>query len=109
MRHFDRLLDDRVLASLAVKGGLQCLTDPELALDRDPITIDPKPKPVLAWVRFYDQPVRVRALAHRWTPKAVGVKFTAGGKEYATWVWSDAVDPDPGPRTVPEEAKYGRR
>ena len=101
------MLDDRVLASLASKGGLQCLTDRELALDRDPLTIDPEPKPVLVWVRFYDQAVRVRALAHRWTPKAVGVKFTTGGREYATWVWSDAVDPDPEPRAVSEAAKYG--
>ena len=71
------------------------------------MTIDPDPKPVLAWVRFYDQAVRIRGTAHRWTQKAVGVKFTAGGKEYATWVWSDAVDPDPEPRVVPDSTKYG--
>jgi hypothetical protein len=42
--------------------------DHELALDREPLTINPEPKPVLAWVRLYDQAgrnslsVRMRSL-----------------------------------------------
>jgi hypothetical protein len=79
-------------------AGLQSLTKRELALDREPLTIDPEPKPVLVWVHFYAEATRVKAWACRWTSKAVGVRFFSGGKEYTTWVWSDAVDPDPEPR-----------
>lgn len=105
--HYDRLGEDRHLARLAENGGLQTLSARELALDRLPLTIDPEPKPVLAWVRFYGEAVRVRGFACRWTPKAVGVKFTAGGKDYTTWVWSDAVDPDPDVRLPSDDQKYG--
>lgn len=106
--HFDALGEDRHLAALAAKGGLQTLSKRELALDCEPLTVDPNPRPVLVWVRFFAEPVRIRAWACRWTPKAVGVKFHAGGTEYTTWVWADAVDPDPDPRKIPDEAKYGR-
>lgn len=98
--------DERHLATLAAKGGLQTLSRRELDLESQPLTIDPDPKPVLAWVRFFSEPVRVRGWACRWTPKAVGVKFDAGGKELTTWVWQDAVDPDPNARKIPDSQKY---
>ncbi|WP_341998565.1 hypothetical protein MRBLWH7_000338 [Microbacterium sp. LWH7-1.2] len=104
--HFDRLGEEGHLARLAETGGLQSLSARELALDRLPLTIDPEPKPVLAWVRFFGEAVRVRAWACRWTSRAVGVKFTAGGKEYTTWVWSDAVDLDPEVRPPSDDQKY---
>ncbi|MDQ7877300.1 hypothetical protein Q9R08_04850 [Microbacterium sp. QXD-8] len=103
----DRQMDERILATIAAKGGLQSLSAAELALDREQLTIDPEPKPVLAWVRFYGEAVRVRGFACRWTPKAVGVKFTAGGKEYTTWVWSDAVELDQEVRPPSDAEKYG--
>lgn len=104
--HYDRLSEDKFIAALAAKGGLQCLSDRELQLDLDPVTIDPDPKPVLVWVRFYDSAVHVRGWAHRWTSRVVGVKFSVGGREYSTWVWSSAVDADTDPRPVPENEKY---
>lgn len=90
----DRQMAARILDSLASKGGLQSLSTTELALDREQLTIDPDPKPVKAWVRFYAVPVQVHAFAHRWTSRAVGIKFRAGGREFAAWVWSSAVEPD---------------
>ena len=46
---------------------------------------------VRAWVRFGSVPVRVEAIAARWTPDAVGIAFTVGEKEHRCWVWSGAV------------------
>lgn len=87
-------MGDRILATIAAKGGLQSLTPAEIALDREQLTIDPEPKPIRAWVHFYEVAIQVHAYAHRWTSRAVGIKFRAGGKEYATWVWSSAVESD---------------
>lgn len=106
--YFDALMDERILASLAAKGGLQCLSDKELDLAREALTIDPEPKPVVAWVRFYGVPVLVRGHAHRWTSRAIGIRFKAGDSELATWVWANAVAPDDGYRPPLEEEKNGR-
>lgn len=103
--HYDRLMDDRILAGLCEKGGLQTLSPKELSLDQDPLTVDPEPKPVKAWVRFYDHPTMVEAWACRWTPRAIGIKFFARGKAYTTWVWANAVEEDPTPRTLPEQMR----
>ena len=37
-------------------------------------------------------PVRVEAVAARWTPDAVGIVFKVGDVEHRCWVWSGAVD-----------------
>ncbi|GAA4353202.1 hypothetical protein [Microbacterium rhizosphaerae] len=103
--YYDRLGDERALASCAAKGGLQSLGERELDLAKELTTTDPEPKPVRAWVRFYDHPINVRALACRWTSRAIEVSFVAGGKEYKTWVWSNAVVEDREPRADPD--KYG--
>lgn len=58
-----------------------------------PLTVDPKPRrKVKAWVRFGDVPVRVEALAARWTPDAIGIVFRIEGTEYRCWVRAGAVE-----------------
>jgi hypothetical protein len=92
--HYDGLMDARILERTAATAGpLQSLTDAELELDTEPLTIAPQPHPVRAWVRFGSTAVRVDAEACRWTERAVGIRFTAGGRELRTWVWSSVVTP----------------
>lgn len=88
----DARMDTRILERAAAAGPLQTLSDAELALDRHPLTVDPMPRPVKAWVRFGATPVQVDALAARWTPRAVGIRFTVGGREMRAWVWASAVE-----------------
>lgn len=92
----DARMDERILEGIARDGVLQSLTSLELRLDEVPLTIDPRPRrKVRAWVRFGDTPVRVDAIAARWTPDAVGIQFTVNGREHRCWVWMGAVDEDP--------------
>lgn len=90
--HYDRLMDDRIAQGVVARGGLQTLKPEELQLDREPVTIDPDPKPVRAWVRFQDSPLLVEALACRWTPRAVGIRFEIRGQVFHAWVLSSAVE-----------------
>jgi hypothetical protein len=96
--HFDQLGMEREIARLAGLGRLQTLSNRELRLDSLPVTIDPKPRRVRAWVRFGEQAVRVEAFAERWTRDAVGIRFTAQGVEHRCWVWNSAVEPVENPR-----------
>lgn len=86
-------MDDKVLLTVSRVGPLQSLTAAELRLNEVPLTIDPAPRrKVKAWVRFGDTPVRVDAVAARWTPDAVGIVFHIGEVEHRCWVWAGAVD-----------------
>lgn len=85
-------MDVRILERAALNGKLQTLSAAELELDRHPVTIDPQPEKVKAWVRFGDTPVLVDALAERWTPRAMGIRFQVAGKDVRTWVWASAVE-----------------
>lgn len=90
--HYDGLMDNRILDRIAATAGpLQSLTDAELELDREPSTISPRPNPVRAWVRFGSTAIQVDAEACRWTERAVGIRFSAGGRELRAWVWASAV------------------
>ena len=87
-------MGERILEQAVVSAGpLQSLTREELRLDSEPVTIDPRPKPVRAWVRFGLKPALVDAVAVRWTADAVGVVFSIRGTEYRAWVWASAVTP----------------
>ena len=89
----DARMNERVLQTVARGAKLQTLTPLELRLDEVPLTIDPRPhRKVLAWVRFGDTPIRVSAIAARWTPDAVGIVFSIDGHEHRCWVWTGAVD-----------------
>lgn len=91
-------MDTRIVERAAAAGPLQSLSEAELALDRHPLTVDPQPKPVRAWVRFGATPVLVDAVAARWTPRAVGIRFAVAGHEHRAWVWSSAVEQADPPR-----------
>lgn len=64
----------------------------ELALGQNPLTIDPQPKTVKAWVRFGSQAVRVDAKLARWTPQACGLTFEIQSTTHRCWVWANAVE-----------------
>jgi hypothetical protein len=86
-------MNERALQVIARGGTLQSLSSLELRLDEVPLTIDPQPhRAVKAWVRFGETPVRVDALAARWTPDAVGIVFSVGDREHRCWVWNGAVE-----------------
>lgn len=92
-RQVDRAVDARLL-EMVVRGAgaLQTLTAEELALGHDPLTIDPQPKLVRAWVRFGPQAVRVDARLVRWTPRACGITFEIHSTTHRCWVWANAVE-----------------
>lgn len=88
----DRQMDRRILSrTIAEAGPLQTLTAEELRLDTQPVTIDPRPKPGRAWLRFGSTPVLVDVEVCRWTVDACAVRFRVDDKEYRTWVWASAV------------------
>lgn len=89
--HYDRRMDARILARIVAGGPLQSLTDAELELDKEPLTRDPRPKPVRAWVRFGATPALVDAEACSWTANAVAIRFLIGETQYRAWVWASAV------------------
>jgi hypothetical protein len=50
------------------------------------------PLEVLAWVRYPETAVQVRARAVAWTDRAVWVEFTThAGATHRAWVWASAV------------------
>lgn len=75
------------------RGPLQSLTDRELALREQPLTIYPhgSQRRVLAWVRFGPEVIRVEAKLMRSTPTAAGIEFRAEGQTFRCWVWGNAV------------------
>lgn len=86
-------MNERALQVTAREAPLQPLTTAELRLGEVPLTVDPRPRrKVKAWVRFGETPVRVDAVAARWTPSAVGITFSVDGREHRCWVWVGAVD-----------------
>lgn len=90
--HYDMQAQHRAILSAAKAGPLQSLTDRELALREHPLTIYPQPlKPVLAWVRFGPEAIRVDAKLARSTPLAAGIEFRAGDLTFRCWVWGSAV------------------
>ena len=85
------------ITDAAKTGPLQSLTDRELDVRVQPLTIYPRPKKVRAWVRFGPTAIRVDALLVRSTPLAAGIEFRGEDETYRCWVWGNAV-------SVPTEA-----
>jgi hypothetical protein len=93
--HYDMRSQHQAILTAARSGPLQSLTDRELALREQPITIYPQPyRPVRAWVRFGPEAIRVDAKLARSTPTAAGIEFRAGDQTFRCWVWGNAVSPD---------------
>ncbi|WP_460774068.1 hypothetical protein [Microbacterium sp. GXF7504] len=87
----DRRGDSRHIDRLAAKAPLQTLTRRELELDILPVTTNPRPEKVRAWVRFGPEPCLVDAEVVMWTATACAIRFRTEAKEYRCWVWSTAV------------------
>lgn len=91
--HYDLRAEEKLLERYAKTAGpLQSLSDRELALDKQPMTVYPQPQRVKAWVRFGPQPARVNALLVRSTETAVGIEFVVAEKTYRCWIWGNAVE-----------------
>lgn len=77
-------------------GPLQSLTDQELSVREQPVTIYPysSQRRVRAWVRFGPEAIRVDAKLMRSTPTAAGIEFRAEGQTFRCWVWGNAVEID---------------
>lgn len=85
----------RAILAAARAGPLQSLTDRELDLRSQPLTIYPPPfRMVRAWVRFGPEAIRVDARLMRSTPSAAGVAFRAEEQSFRCWVWGNAVELD---------------
>jgi hypothetical protein len=76
------------------RGPLQSLTDRELNLREQPVTIYPHAlqRRVRAWVRFGAEAIRVDAKLVRSTPLAAGIEFHGENETLRCWVWGNAVD-----------------
>ena len=92
----DKQSQARSILEAAKRGPLQSLTDRELDIREQPVTIYPRPKPVRAWVRFGPEAIRVDAKLVRSSPLAAGIEFRAGDQTFRCWVWGNAVQLDEG-------------
>lgn len=91
--HYDMRAQHQEILRAARSGPLQSLSDRELALREQPLTIYPRPhRQVQAWVRFGASAVRVEAKLVRSTPHAAGIEFRAEEQVFRCWVWGDAVE-----------------
>lgn len=85
---YARYAQHREILVAARRGPLQSLTDRELALHEQPMTIYPRPyRAVKAWVRFGPESLRVEAVILRSTPLAAGIAFKANEQVFRCWVW----------------------
>ncbi|WP_449407136.1 hypothetical protein [Microbacterium maritypicum] len=90
--HYDMRSQHQEILRAARSGPLQSLTDRELALREQPITIYPQPyRVVQAWVRFGASAIRVDAKLVRSTPLACGIEFRAEDQVFRCWVWGSAI------------------
>jgi len=80
----------------AKHGPLQSLTDRELNLRDQPLTIYPHAlqRRVRAWVRFGSESIRVDAKLVRSTSLAAGIEFRCDDTTFRCWVWGNAVTVD---------------
>lgn len=95
----DKRAQEQSILTAAKHGPLQSLTDRELELREQPITIYPPAiqRRVRAWVRFGPEEIRVDAKVVRSTPLAAGIEFRADGHTFRCWVWGNAVTLVDGP------------
>lgn len=82
------------ITAASKRGPLQSLTDRELAIREQPVTIYPYAlqRRVRAWVRFGGESIRVDAKLMRSTPLAAGIEFNGVDEKYRCWVWGNAVE-----------------
>lgn len=90
--HSERLTQERELREASKHGPLQSLSQDQLGLWREPVTIVPDATKLYAraWLRFGDTDVRADVRVLRWTDHAVGVAVEVGGESMRCWVWRGA-------------------
>jgi len=90
--YYDMQSQHQAILAACRAGPLQSLSDRELALREQPLTVYPQPyRQVRAWVRFGPEAIRVDAKLARSTPAAAGIEFRAGDRVFRCWVWGNAV------------------
>lgn len=89
----DMQSQSRSILEAAKHGPLQSLTDHEMDIREQPLTIYPHAlqRRVKAWVRFGPEAIRVDAKIVRSTPLAAGIEFRAEDQTFRCWVWGNAV------------------
>ncbi|AQY01856.1 hypothetical protein [Microbacterium foliorum] len=92
--YYDMQAQHQAILAAAKRGPLQSLTDRELALREQPLTVYPHAlqRRVRAWVRFGPEAIRVEAKIVRSTPLAAGIEFRAQAHTFRCWVWGNAVE-----------------
>jgi len=87
-----RSQESSILAAMR-SGPLQSLTERELGLREQAVTVYPHAlqRRVWAWVRFGPDSIRVAAKLMRSTSAAAGIEFRASEKVFRCWVWGNAV------------------
>lgn len=90
--HSGQLAEARELREARAHGALHTLTDHQLRLHVEPVTVVPErvTKWALAWLRFGDADVRCTVRVRRWTPQAVGVEVNIEGEILRCWIWQGA-------------------
>lgn len=91
--YYDMRAQHQAILAAARSGPLQSLTERELDLRQQPLTVYPHAlqRRVQAWVRFGPEAVRVDARLVRSTPAAAGIEFRAGEQTFRCWIWGNAV------------------
>jgi hypothetical protein len=89
-----QLAEERELREARESGPLQSLTDAQLRLGREVVSIVPDGAEMWgrAWLRFGPTDVRACVRVMRWTSDAVGVEVEVGGDRLRCWVWQGAVE-----------------
>jgi len=88
----DQKMDARIAERIMRSGEPQSLTRAEQRRGEIPMTTDPNPSEVRAWVRYPDGPIEVTARAIAWTSRAVAITWPGpDGIEHRAWVWVGAV------------------
>ena len=73
-------------------GQPETLSDLEKALDRDPLTRPPKPRPARAWVRYGNQAIQIDVQVVAWTDRVAAIRWLGpDDSEHHAWVWASAV------------------
>ena len=89
-----QLAEERELRAARKSGLLQSLTDAQIRLGREVVSIVPDGAEMWgrAWLRFGTIDVRACVRVMRWTSDAVGVEVDIAGERLRCWVWQGAVE-----------------
>lgn len=89
----DRRMDARIAERIMRSGDPQSLTPAEQERGHVPMTRDPNPGKVRAWVRYPAGTVEIEALAVAWTARTVAITWPGPDDvEHRAWVWVGAVE-----------------